>query len=262
MNMGMSVAEAGLHNIAIVGAGGQMGGLFLRDFSALGCSVSPLDRASSDQDVADALDGCDLLMLCVPVTAMDSVLDKMTPHLSDQTVLCDVGSVKVLPMKAMRKRHSGPVVGTHPLFGPVIPEGFTPKVAVAVGRPADMGAAVRVASLFEACGYTCFETTAEEHDRAMAIIQGLNFTSTVAFLAAARDVEHIENFVTPSFRRRLDSARKMLTMDSELFEVIAEANPFLQETNRKFLSYLSLAAGGDLDLLADRAQWWWRNETY
>jgi prephenate dehydrogenase len=26
------------------------------------------------------------------------------------------------------------------------------------------------------------------------------------------------------------------------------------------MSYLSLAAGGDLDLLADRAQWWWRNE--
>ncbi|WP_419785222.1 prephenate dehydrogenase/arogenate dehydrogenase family protein [Pseudodesulfovibrio sp.] len=261
MSMGTSVAESGLHNIAIVGASGQMGGLFHKDFTALGCAVSPLDRASTDEDMAEALDGCDLLLLCVPVTAMDAVLDKVTPLISDRTILCDVGSVKMLPMKAMRRRHDGPVVGTHPLFGPVIPENFTPKVALAAGRPADRSAAVRVASLFEACGYACFETTAEEHDRAMAIIQGLNFTSTVAFLAAARDVEHIENFVTPSFMRRLESARKMLTMDSELFEIISEANPFLQETNRKFLSYLSLAAGGDLDLLADRAQWWWHNET-
>ncbi len=55
----------------------------------------------------------------------------------------------------------------------------------------------------------------------------------------------------------------MLTQDTELFEIISEANPYLQETNRKFMSYLGLAAGGELDLLADRAQWWWRdNELY
>jgi prephenate dehydrogenase len=97
----------------------------------------------------------------------------------------------------------------------------------------------------------------------MAFIQGLNYTTTVAYLAAARDVDGIENFVTPSFRRRLDSAAKMLTKDTELFEVISEANPYMQEVSRKYISYLSLAAGGDLDLLADRAQWWWRSdETY
>ncbi|MEF2231102.1 MAG: prephenate dehydrogenase [Pseudodesulfovibrio sp.] len=254
--------ESGIHTVAIVGAGGQMGGLFQRDFSALGCAVTPLHQASSDEAVASALDGCDLLLPCVPVTAMEAVLERMRPHLDDRTILGDVGSVKVLPMRAMLAAHRGPVVGTHPLFGPVIPDGFTPRVAVVPGRATDAEAAARVCALFEACGYRCFTTTAEGHDRAMALVQGLNFTSTVAFLAAARDVEDIENFVTPSFRRRLDSARKMLTMDSELFEVIAEANPFLQETNRKFMSYLSLAAGGDLDLLAERAQWWWRNETY
>jgi prephenate dehydrogenase len=253
---------SGINSIAIVGAGGQMGGLFSRDFAALGCSVARLDRPLTDEAIASALRGCDLLLLSVPVTAMDDVLDRVTPHLEHRTILCDVGSVKVLPMKAMLDRFDGPVVGTHPLFGPVIPEGFTPRVAVVPGRESDAEPARRVSALLEACGYTCFDSTAEEHDRAMAIVQGLNFTSTVAFLAAARDVDSIENYVTPSFRRRLDSAHKMLTMDTELFEVISEANPFLQETNRKFMSYLSLAAGGDLDLLSDRAQWWWRNESY
>jgi prephenate dehydrogenase len=252
----------GITSIAIVGASGQMGNLFSRDFSALGCSVTPIDRPLADDAVRAALAGCDLLLLCVPVTAMDAVLDRVMPHLAPPTILCDVGSVKVLPMKAMLDRYDGPVVGTHPLFGPVIPEGFEPRVAVVPGREADREAAEAVSALFTACGYTCFDSTAEEHDRAMAIVQGLNFTSTVAFLAAARDVDSIENYVTPSFRRRLDSAHKMLTMDTELFEVISEANPFLQETNRKFMSYLSLAAGGDLDLLAERAQWWWRNESY
>lgn len=249
-----------IKNVAIVGANGQMGGLFAQEFAKKGCHVTPLTRPYSDEDISEALAGCDMLMLSVPVTAMDAVLDQMLPHLAPTTILCDVGSVKVMPMKAMLARFDGPVVGTHPLFGPVIPEGFEPKVAVIPGRESDAPAADAVTALMESCGYACFDSTAEDHDMAMAFIQGLNYTSTVAFLAAARDVDGIENFVTPSFNRRLDSARKMLTMDAELFEVISESNPFLQETNRKFMSYLSLAAGGDLELLAGRAQWWWRNE--
>ena len=251
---------SGIKKVAIVGANGQMGGLFSTRFTEVGCEVAALDRPYSDEDIAAALTDCDMLLLSVPVTAMDSVLEQMLPHLAARTILCDVGSVKVQPVKTMLAKFDGPVVGTHPLFGPVIPDGFTPKVAITPGRESDAEAAAQVTSLFEACGYTCFDSTPEDHDKSMAFVQGLNFTSTVAFLAAARDVDGIENFVTPSFNRRLDSARKMLTQDMELFEVISEANPFLQETNRKFMSYLSLAAGGDLDLLSDRAQWWWRND--
>lgn len=250
----------GIDHITIVGAGGQMGSRFSADFAGLGLTVTGLDRKSSDEDVRTAVSGCDLLLLSVPVTAMDSVLERVSPHLEEPTILCDVGSVKVMPVKAMLDRYAGPVVGTHPLFGAVIPEGFEPRVAVMPGRNRDQDAAGLVSALFTRCGYACFASTPEDHDRAMAYIQGLNYTSTVAFLAAARDVDGIRNFVTPSFRRRLDSAAKMLTQDTELFEIISEANPFLQEVSRKFMSYLSLAAGGDLELLADRAQWWWRNE--
>jgi len=239
-----------------------MGGLFTRDFSALGCTVAPLNRPYSDHDVRAALDGCGLLLLSVPVTAMDAVLDTLLPHLDKSAILCDVGSVKVHPIRTMLDKYDGPVVGTHPLFGPVIPEGFEPRVAVMPGREADAGAAGAVSDLFTRCGYTCFASTPEEHDRAMALIQGLNYTTTAAYLAAARDMDGIENFVTPSFQRRLDAGAKMFTQDTELFEIISEANPFLQEVSRKFMSYLALAAGGDLDLLAERAQWWWRNETY
>ena len=256
------MAPAGMQKIAIVGANGQMGTLFQKDFSDLGCEVAALTRPYSEEAMASALSGCDLLLLCIPVTAMEPALRQLLPYLPETAILCDVGSVKVHPLKAMGDMHHGPVVGTHPLFGPVIPEGFEPKVAIMPGRSTDAEAAEHVADLFSACGYTCFSTTPEEHDRAMALIQGLNFTTTAAYLATARDMEGIENFVTPSFKRRLDSAAKMFTQDTELFEVISEANPFLQEVSRKFMSYLSLAAGGDLDLLAERAQWWWRNETY
>ncbi len=251
---------SGINNVTIVGANGQMGGLFCRAFTDQGCTVAKLDLPHTEEDIQAALGDCDMLMLSIPVTAMNDVLKRMVPYLKPGAILCDVGSVKVMPVKAMVAHYDGPVVGTHPLFGPVIPNGFEPRIAVTPGRESDTEAGIAVCELMTKCGYTCFHTTPDEHDKAMAFVQGLNFTSTVAFLAAARDVDGIENFITPSFNRRLDSARKMLNTDMELFETISEANPYLQETNRKFMSYLGLAAGGDLDLLADRAQWWWRNK--
>ena len=78
-------------------------------------------------------------------------------------------------------------------------------------------------------------------------------------LAAARQTPGIEKFLTPSFGRRLEAARKMLTKDRELFQIISEDNPFMQETVRQFTAYLDIAAGGDLDLLSARASWWWRD---
>jgi prephenate dehydrogenase len=53
----------------------------------------------------------------------------------------------------------------------------------------------------------------------------------------------------------------MLTEDTDLFETISESNPHLQETVRQFTSFLNIAAGGDLDLLAEHARWWWRNKS-
>ena len=139
----------------------------------------------------------------------------------------------------------------------VIPEGFEPRVAVTPGR--GEGAPEAVADVFAQAGFVPFASTAEEHDRAMAVTQGLNFITTVAYLAAARQTPGIENFRVPSFERRLEAARKMLTQDRELFQLISEDNPFLQETVRQFTAYLDLAAGGDLDLLSARASWWWRD---
>jgi prephenate dehydrogenase len=250
-----------LKRIAIAGADGTMGTLFTKRFTEVGCEVRPLVMPYTEEAIKAALSGAEMVLLCVPVTVMGEVIKQIKPHLEEGTILADVGSVKNGPMKEMLAHYDGPVVGTHPLFGDGIPDGFVPKAAIAPGREgneADQIAADRISALFTACGYVCFDTTAEEHDRAMAFIQGLNFTSTVAFLAASKDIQNIKNFVTPSFKRRLDSARKMLTDDKELFTTISEANPYLQESNRKLMSYLSVAAGGDLDLLSERAQWWWR----
>jgi prephenate dehydrogenase len=250
-----------VRTIAIVGARGQMGALFVRAFHKAGYTVTSLDRPYTKEAIRAALGSpegaAELVLVSVPVTATREVAEQLAPHMPRGAILCDVCSVKVNPLAQMLEAYTGPVVGTHPLFGPVIPEGFEPRVAVTPGR--GDGAAEAVRDVFARAGFTPFTSTAEEHDRAMAVVQGLNFITTVAYLAAARQTPGIENFRTPSFERRLEAARKMLTKDRELFQLIAEDNPFLQETVRQFTAYLDLAAGGDLDLLSARASWWWRD---
>jgi len=251
--------------VAIVGARGQMGALFVRAFHKAGLDVATLDRPydpdGTGAAIKAALAGAELVILSVPVTAMRAVAGTVAPHLAPESILADVCSVKMHPLALMLGAHKGPVVGTHPLFGPVIPDGFEPKVAVTPGRENAAGsAAAAVSRLFARAGFSPFDSTAEEHDRAVACVQGLNFITTVAYLAAARQVPGIEKFLTPSFERRLEAARKMLTQDRELFQLISEDNPFMQETVRQFTAYLDIAAGGDLDLLSARASWWWRDK--
>ncbi len=230
--------------------------MFVRACENAGLDAATLDRPLAQADIAGKVAGRDLILLSVPITAMNEVLEAVVPHLDPETILADVCSVKVQPLRKMLDAYSGPVVGTHPLFGPMIPEGFVPRVAVVPGRGRDEG---RLCSMLKKIGFQPFMTTADEHDKAMAYVQGLNFTTTVAFLAAMRQVKDVEKFMTPSLQRRLDSAQKMLTQDRELFETISEANPYTQETVRRFRAMLSIAAGGDLDLLAQRAGWWWRD---
>ncbi|PKN08920.1 MAG: prephenate dehydrogenase/arogenate dehydrogenase family protein [Deltaproteobacteria bacterium HGW-Deltaproteobacteria-8] len=256
--------------VAIVGARGQMGALFSRAFHKAGLLVTTLDRPYDPDGTGEALRaalaGAELVILSVPVTAMRAVAETVAPHMKPGCILADVCSVKVHPVSQMLGAYAGPVVGTHPLFGPVIPEGFEPRVAVTPGREtpgadrSEGSAAEAVARLLARAGFSPFASTAEEHDRAMATVQGLNFITTVAYLAAARQTPGIEKFLTPSFGRRLEAARKMLTQDRELFQVISEDNPFMQETVRQFAAYLDIAAGGDLDLLSARASWWWRDK--
>ena len=110
-------------------------------------------------------------------------------------------------------------------------------------------------------GCRSFRTTADEHDMAAAKIQSMNFIASVVYFAQLAGDETLIPFLTPSFQRRLRAGRKMLMQDAELFTGLFEANPYSQEVVRQYRSLLGLAAAGDIDLLAHKAQWWWEEHS-
>lgn len=246
--------------IGLVGCRGRMGTLLCDRWTTSGHKVLGVDQPLAKGDLTRLAEECEAIFICVPAGAMAEVLSLLLPHLAAVTplpVLADITSVKMRPLQQMEASYTGPVVGTHPLFGPK-PLETDLRVCVTPGRTAEEHHIQLIERLFTDMGCATFRSTAEEHDKAAASIQGLNFISSLAYFATLAEHEEWLPFVTPSFRRRLDAARKMLTEDAPLFEWLFEANPMSQESIRQYRAFLNVAAGGDINVLVQRARWWWQ----
>ena len=243
-----------LQKVAVFGSRGKMGAFFMDRFLSIGLDVYGFDLPMDINLLREAIPKVDLVLLAVPIPAMDSCLGAIANLLSPKTILADLCSVKMLPVEKMLRSFSGPVVGTHPLFGPV-PGDAELRVAICPARNPE--AAESLEDVLGMCGMTCFRTDPEQHDQAMAYIQGLNYVSTLSYFCAHDLDDSLKQFVTPSFERRMTAAKKMLVEDGKLFGTLCETNPLMSSTIRRYLKVLGLAAAGDFDLLRDKALSWW-----
>jgi prephenate dehydrogenase len=119
---------------------------------------------------------CHLLIIAVPVYEFSSAIRQVRPHLRPGTIIVDVDSVKVNPIKVMQAElpEFVEIVGTLPLFGPQsAPPGIHGrKIVVCAVRGART--ARRLAALLRRMfGLQVILTTPEDHDRQAALVQGL-----------------------------------------------------------------------------------------
>ena len=72
------------------------------------------------KDSLDKVCTSDILFLTVPISEMMNCCKKITPYLQPHTVVIDTCSVKVEPVRLMKKYlpKNQPIIATHPLFGP------------------------------------------------------------------------------------------------------------------------------------------------
>lgn len=248
-----------MKRVVIAGHRGRMGKMLMERFSLLeGVEAVGVDMPFPEEEIAGCCRDARAVFLCIPASAIADIAEKFVPHMQAGTILTDITSVKELPMAAMERLWHGPVVGTHPLFGPSPAEGMELRVPVIPGKLASEEDISFIEGLFQGIGCTTFRTTAERHDLAEAKIQGMNFiTSAVYFAMTAEDPELLP-FLTPSFQRRRNSAEKQLTEDGALFTWLFEANPHSQATVLQYLGMLSMAATGNVDHILKKAQWWWK----
>jgi len=171
--------------VAIIGGNGQMGRWFTHFFESQGLEVlvADLDTPRTSQEAAAQ---ADVVILSVPIPKVTEVAREVAPFLSPHAALMDLTSVKQRPMAAMMSAFPGEVVGTHPLFGPgeTTIEGRT--MVLCRGRGERWFQWLQ--DLLTQTGARVKVTTAAEHDRLMAVVQGLAHFILIAFGTVIRDL--------------------------------------------------------------------------
>ncbi len=214
----------------------------------------PVDISHEAMQVA--VQGAQIVVVCVPVLAFEEALRVLGPCLSPEQVLVDVTSVKIIPMAQMHAVHQGPIVGTHPLFGPAA----TPVDLVVPITPNTVATEAQIAeveALFACFGCRCFRTTPDDHDLGVAFAQALNFASNAVYFATVADKEEILPFITPSFRRRIDAGRKQMTDDANMFLGFIAANPRMKDVLASFRETLDKVDSGQMEDVVRKAQHWY-----
>ncbi len=238
--------------VAVIGSGGRMGTMFMQRLESCGIVACGIDQPL-DETVLKQCADADLALLCVPASCLADVVRALALFLPPDAVLADIASVKVRPMQAMLAGWSGAVVGTHPLFGPS-PSREETSVAVVPGRSKQ--AAGSVIELLTALGFSPFLTTAHVHDKAMAVIQGLNFLSEAAYFGMVGASAKLKPFLTPSFKRRFLAARTLLLNNGELFTGLMDENPYLLGVLRQYRRALSSVTAEEAEKLLTNARTW------
>ncbi len=250
----LACAAPELSPIVIVGGAGAMGQLFANQFKRSGYEVKILDKSQQHQ-ANEILKGAKLVMVSVPINALESVVNSL-PKLDNDCLLVDITSVKQSPLKVLKKAHSGPVVGLHPMFGPDISHWVKQTVVVCEGRNHEV--ARGLLSQLQVWGCQLVELDAKKHDEAMQIIQVMRHLTTFVygqFLAKqGHTLEELRSCSSPIYQLELMMVGRLFAQSPELYSDIMLAQfdnveQLLAQYQDTFATTLDKLRAGDKDAL-------------
>ncbi|WP_214020286.1 prephenate dehydrogenase/arogenate dehydrogenase family protein [Methanoculleus sp.] len=219
----------------IIGGTGQMGRFFAGVFEAAGWEaiVSGTKTSLTARAVAET---ADLVMVSVPIRATVGVIREVAPLLSEEQVFCDLTSLKVEPVRAMLSSRAE-VIGLHPMFGPGAAS-LRGQTIVATPARCSPETLEGLLSVFRDQGAAITLSTPEDHDRMMAVIQGLTHFGTLAKAEAIRrtgaDVGETLLFTSPVYRIEMGLVGRLLAQDAGLYGDILQMNPAVPEVLSEF----------------------------
>ncbi len=218
-----------IERLTIIGVG-LIGGSLARALKSAGAvkevigtsrSIQHLQRARElgvidriEIDMGAAVSGADVVVVAVPVGAMESVFADIAPHLSDKTVLTDVGSSKASVVEAAQKvfgKLPENFVPAHPIAGTEksgVEASFVElfqqhRVILTPTEVSSADAVSKVRLMWEQVGAIVTETSVSHHDEILAATSHLPHLlafSLVDTLATMDDKQEIFDYAAGGFR--------------------------------------------------------------
>ena len=208
------MSEAPFTHVALVGLGllgsslAQAIRAHLPGVRVTGYDASPEVRARAAElglaeirhDPADAVTGADLVILCVPVGAMAAAARALSPGLSLDAIVSDVGSSKQSVAEALAEALPGhTVIPAHPVAGT---ERSGPDAGFAAlfhnrwciltpPAEADPAQVARLAAFWEALGANVEAMDAAHHDLVLAVTSHLPHLIAYTIVGTASDLEQV-----------------------------------------------------------------------
>ncbi|MEO0487010.1 MAG: prephenate/arogenate dehydrogenase family protein [Pseudomonadota bacterium] len=179
----------------------------------------------------DVVEGADLVVLCVPVGAMEAVAQTMAPHLKPGATVTDVGSVKraVITAVAPHLPEGVHFVPSHPLAGTEhsgprsgFAELFEGKWWLMTPGDADAAATDRLRALLEAMGSKVDSMEPDHHDLVLAVTSHAPHLIAYTMVGVADDLKRVTdgeviNYSAAGFRDFTRIAASDPTMWRDVF---------------------------------------------
>ncbi|MEY4981842.1 MAG: hypothetical protein RIR62_108 [Pseudomonadota bacterium] len=168
---------------------------------AIALEIGLCDRVCAT--AAEAVEGADLVVLCVPVGAMEEVAASMAPHLKAGACVTDVGSVKRAVIEAVAPHlpegvafvpahplagteHSGPRSG----FATLFQNRWCLLTPVPQSTP---DAVARLRALWEGMGANVDEMDADHHDLVLAVVSHTPHLIAYTMVGVADHLRRVSN---------------------------------------------------------------------
>ncbi|MDF1593440.1 MAG: prephenate dehydrogenase/arogenate dehydrogenase family protein [Desulfobacterales bacterium] len=225
--------------IGIIGGSGNMGRWFKCFFESTGHTVLIAGRKTA-LTYANLARQSDVVMLSVPVGAVEGVCREIGPILGPSQLLMDICSLKESVLKSMLAIPSAQVVGTHPLFGPATENLQGQNIIICPGRGSDR--LEWLEDVFQTGGAVLTRMDPIEHDRNMAVVQGLTHFLTITLGRTLQKLNlkprDASRVATPVFRTQLDLIGRLFAQDLELYQDLIRNNPHTETILKAFLTAL------------------------
>jgi len=182
----------------------------------------------------EAAEKADIIITSVPISVTVDVIHEIGPHVSDDTLLCDVTSVKKKPVEVMKK-YSEEVLGMHPMYAPS--NSISGQKIVLCPEKGKKW--TEMEEFWMENGGDIHITDPGSHDKAMSLVQGLMHFSELVVAETIRKSDiggaEMEEYSSPVYQLITDLTARMLNQKPGLYGSIQAENPENEEVRENFI---------------------------
>jgi prephenate dehydrogenase len=178
---------------------------------------------------------CDIVIPCVPISALQHVLRKMKPLLGEKTVVIDVCSVKVKPVEWMKKilGRNVALIASHPMFGPDSThegENLLDLNMMLYNISAPPKIYTWYKQFWEKLGMNIIEITPQQHDKYAAY--SINYNHLIGRIGQLTGIKPTP-IDTKGFQVIYDALTYVTNDTWQLFIDMQRYNPYAREMRKK-----------------------------